>query len=63
MQGSEPLELIVADGDDELAHALDRDPASRAVRLELSLALAAQPRLERSRRVVEPGMHDAAVVA
>ena len=56
-------ELDVVEGHDQLARALDGHAVGLAVGLQVGLALAAQPRLQRTRPVVEPGMEDAAVVA
>ena len=49
----EPLQLALVEGDHELAGALDRDVVRLAEPLQLGLALAAQPRLERARLVVQ----------
>ena len=59
----EARQLVLRQGHDELADPLDLDPPLGAVRLERDLALAAEAGLERTRRVVEAGVDDAAVVA
>ena len=59
----EARQLVLRQGHDELADPLDLDPPLRAVRLERDLALAAEAGLERTRRVVQAGVDDAAVVA
>ena len=61
-RGQRP-ELRVGEGNDELAGVLERDALLAAIRFEGRLALAAEPRLQGTRRVVEPGMDDAAVMA
>ena len=64
-----PLELVEArqllglGGDDHLAAALGADPALVAVVVELARALDAEPRLQRSRAVVDPGVDHAAGMA
>ncbi len=67
--GRAPLELSQAadlglfDGHDELAAFLVGDPPFRAVRVELRNPEAAEAGLQRAGRVVDPGVHDAAVAA
>jgi hypothetical protein len=64
-----PLELVEArqlglvERDDHLAAALVRDLVALAVLVQLARALDAEPRLQRPGRVVDPGVHYAAVVA
>ena len=56
-------QLAFVKGDHELAAALERDAVRLGERLQTRLALAAQPSLERARRVVQAGVEDPAVVA
>jgi hypothetical protein len=58
----EPGELAVVAGHDQLAAPLERDAVLLAVRVQLARALHAQACLQRPRRVVDPRVHDAAVV-
>jgi hypothetical protein len=55
-------QLLVAGGDDQLAIASRLDPALVAVVVEQPRALDAEPRLERSGRVVDAGVDDTARV-
>src|SRR5437667_7688856 len=55
-------ELVLVDGDDDLAALLVRDAVLVAVRVELTAALHAEARLQRARRVVDAGVDDTAVV-
>src|SRR3954452_11398229 len=58
----EPLHLRFVERDDELAAPLHRDVVHPGERFDQRLAVATQLRLQRPRRVVQPGMQDAAVV-
>ncbi len=58
----ERRQLAVAEGDDELADAVDRDAVALAVRVHPRGAVDAQLGLQRAGRVVDAGMDHAAVV-
>ena len=58
---AQAAELGLVDGNDELAAFLVGDPPLGAVRLELRDPEAAEPGLQRSGRVVDARVHDAAV--
>ena len=62
MELLEPWQLFLLGGHDDLAATLVGYFLLVAVRSELSASGGAQPRLQRARRVVDPGMDDAAVV-
>ena len=55
-------QLLAGQRDDELARVADRDPVCLGVGFECGLALAAERRLERSRRVIQAGVDHARVV-
>ena len=67
--GAATLELVerrqlgAVERDDQLAAALVREPARLAVAGQLARARDAEPGLERTGRVVDPGVHDARVAA
>src|SRR5690606_17789962 len=58
----EPSAFLLAERDDELAGAQRRDAALLAPRPQRGVALEAEAVLQRSRGVVDAGVHDAAVV-
>ena len=58
----EPRQLRLVHGNDELPPPAEGHAVLRAERLQLDSAFAAERRLQRSWRVIEPGVNDARVV-
>jgi len=60
LQLVQPRKLGFVGGDDQLAAGMEGNPALLAVVAQLPRSLDAEPRLQRTRLVVDAGVHDAA---